>query len=145
MSNCESSPCQLSTHSSLLRPVAQWCLDTFGDDAPMLIGVAMGPDKVSFHPVQLSCDDPLTDLAGLAAPIDWDVVVAVVPTRDVDAPYGDGILAHSADRHGASATEIDDWCGHRRPLRSARGRLHALCELMFDHPGEYPNQVDDVG
>ena len=138
MSHCESSPCQLSAHSSLLRPVALWCLDTFGDDAPMLVGVGMGPDNVHFHPVQLSPDDPLADLAGLTAPDDWDVVVAVVPTRDTDAPYGDGVLAHAVDRFGASATEIDDWCGHRRPLRSARGRLHSLCESMFDPAPDHP-------
>jgi len=123
--------CQFSARTSLLRPLATWCLDTFGEDAPMLVGVRLGPDAVHFQPIQLGEDDPLNDLAGLAAPSDWDVAVVVAPAHSTELPHG-GVVAHAVDRDGSSATELDEFCGRRRPLKTIRGVLHTRCVELFD-------------
>lgn len=128
--------CQLTTRLSVLRPLALWCLDTFGEDSPMLVGVRLAAKKVHFHPIALSEEDPLTDLAGLAAPHDWDIVVVVAQTAELDSPHSGGTIAHAVDRFGGSATELDDWCGRRRSLRTLRGSLHLICLGMFDPPAD---------
>ena len=126
----------LAPNLSVLRPLALWCLDTFGDDAPMLIGIGFDDEQVYFHPVELSIHDPLGDLAGLAAPSDWDVLVVVAEVRTLDGPRLGGTIAHAVDRLGGCATELDDGCGHRRSLRALRGSLHATCSALFDEHGQ---------
>ena len=125
-------PCPLSAHSALLRPVAMWLLDTFGDGPPMLVGVEFTSPKVKFHPVRLHASDPLDTMAGLTAPDSWDVVGVVVEARDALGRSHAGVVAHCVDREGRSATELDEACGRRRALRTVRGRLHDAClELLF--------------
>ena len=124
-------PCPLGRNTALLRPIALWSLDTFGDDAPLLIGVDLGHPKVSFHPVFLDEDDPVDNLADLIAPDTWDVIVVLAPARSVSSQRSQGVIAHVVDRAGQTATELDQSCGQRRPLRSFGGRLHAAClELL---------------
>ncbi len=130
----EPNPCPLNARQSVLRPLALWCLDTFSEDHPMLVGIHLAADKVHFNPVQLSDEDPLTDLGGLAAPLDWDVLVVVATTSTLDSPHSGGTIAHAVDRFGGSATELDDWCGRRRSLHTLRGSLHSTMQAMFDHP-----------
>jgi hypothetical protein len=126
------SPCPLPTYSSLLRPLALWCLDTFGEGPPMLIGVTLGNENVHFQPVELHEADPIDDLSGLVAPEPWDVVVVVAPTDEIDLERHSGTVAHAVDRLGWSATELDEWCGRRRSLRTFRGRLHNACVKVFE-------------
>jgi hypothetical protein len=128
------SPCPLSVYSGLLRPLASWCLDTFGEGPPMLVGVVLDAANVRFQPVELGEDDPLDDLADLAAPEPWDVLVVIAATADVDAHMRRGTVAHAVDRHGGSATELDEWCGRRRSLRARGGRLHDACLELFGPP-----------
>lgn len=124
-------PCPLGRNTALLRPIALWSLDTFGDDSPVLIGVDLGHPKVSFHPVFLDVDDPVDNLADFIAPETWDVVVVVAEARDVSSHRSHGLIAHAVDRAGETATELDQYCGQRRPLRSFGGRLHDAClELL---------------
>ncbi|MDW3177920.1 MAG: hypothetical protein R8J94_11070 [Acidimicrobiia bacterium] len=125
------SPCPLSAYAALLQPLANWCLDTFGDGPPMLIGVVLGDAKVHFHPVELDDEHPIDDLADLAAPDRWDVLVVVAPTAEIDCRVGRGTVAHAVDRFGASATELDEPCGRRRALRLVRGTLHDACIELF--------------
>lgn len=119
--------CPLPTYSSLLHPLAAWCLDTFGEGPPMLVGVAFGDTQVRFHPIELCDLDPLHDLAGLIAPDDWDALVVIAPTCEAQRQTPNGTVAHAVDRTGRSATELDDPCGHRRSLHVLRGRLHDTC------------------
>ncbi len=123
----------LAPNLSVLRPLALWCLDTFGEDAPMLVGIQLADEHVRFHPVQLS-DDPLDDLAGLAAPSDWDVAVVVAHTETINSQRLSGTIAHAVDRFGSCATELDDDCGRRRSLRTVRGSLHSACLTLFVGP-----------
>ena len=124
-------PCPLGQNTALLRPIALWSLDTFGDDAPVLVGVDLGHPKVSFHPIFLEFDDPIDTMAGLIAPDTWDVIVVIADALDVSARQIEGVIAHAVDRWGNTATEIDQYCGQRRPLRAVGGRLHDAClELL---------------
>ena len=127
-------PCHLNAHLSVLRPLAIWCLDTIGEDAPMLVGVQLAEGNVHFRPVQLSSNDPIADLSGLAAPSDWDALVVVTETTALNTTPANGVLAHAVDRFGGCATELDDACGHRRSLRTLRGSLHSTCLALFDPP-----------
>lgn len=127
------SPCPLSAYSPLLHPLARWCLDTFGEGPPMLVGVVLGDDTVRFQPVELDEVDPIDDLADLAAPDPWDVLVVIASTAEIDGSSAAGTVAHAIDRYGASATELDEPCGRRRTLRLIRGRLHDACVELF-HP-----------
>jgi hypothetical protein len=124
------SPCPFPTYSSLLRPLALWCLDTFGEGPPMLIGVSLGGMAAHFQPIELCDEDPVDDMADLLAPDRWDVLVVVAPTEAGSEIRG-GTVAHAVDRFGASATELDDFCGRRRSLRMLRGRLHEACLEVF--------------
>ena len=99
----------------------------------MLVGVVLGDAKVQFHAVELAEADPIDDLADLAAPDPWDVLVVVASTAEIDGRLGHGIIAHAVDRFGASATELDESCGRRRTLRLVRGALHDACVEVF-HP-----------
>ena len=125
------SPCPFSAYAGLLRPLATWCLDTFGGGPPMLIGIVLGEENVRFQPVELGPDDPVDDLADLAAPEPWDVIVVVAETAEIESVPQPGTVAHAVDRHGSSATELDEWCGRRRSLRLVRGRLHDACLDVF--------------
>lgn len=127
------SPCPLSVYSGLLQPLASWCLDTFGEGPPVLVGVVLGDANVRFHAVELDEADPIDDLADLAAPDPWDVLVVVASTVTMNGTPGRGIVAHAVDRFGASATELDESCGRRRTLRLVRGVLHDVCLELF-HP-----------
>lgn len=124
-------PCPLWTHTALLRPIALWSLDTFGDDPPMLIGVEFGSSRVRFHPVFLDPEDPIDTMADLIAPDEWDVLAVVANAYDVSAQRTHGVIAHAVDRAGRAATELDQPCGQRRPLRSFGGRLHDACLEML--------------
>ncbi len=115
----------------MLGSLAAWCLDTFGDDAPMLIGVRLGDERAGFHPVQLGDIDPVEDLAGLRAPDDWDAAVVVVPAQQAHGARISGVLAHAVDRNSHSATYLDEPCGHRRALHAPTGILHDLCLALF--------------
>ena len=127
----ESRPCPLSTHTALLRPIARWSLDTFGGDPPMLVGVSLANPKALFHPISLDPFDPVTSIDQLVAPTSWDLVVVIVEALETGSEVRDGIVAHAVDRAGRSATELDDWCGRRRALRSRHGRLHkAAVQLL---------------
>lgn len=97
----------------------------------MLIGVVLDAANVRFHPVELGEDDPIDDLADLAAPDPWDVLVVVAATSDVDSHMRHGTIAHAVDRLGGSATELDESCGRRRSLRAHGGRLHDACLELF--------------
>lgn len=125
------SPCPLSACSGLLQPLANWCLDTFGEGPPMLVGVVFGGVTVTFHAVELDEADPVGDLAELAAPDPWDVLVVVAATSTIDGAFSTGVVAHAVDRFGASATELDEACGRRRTLRLVRGALHDACVELF--------------
>jgi len=124
-------PCPQSIYRSILGPLANWCLDTFAADAPMLVGVELGEDTFGLHPVHLDEADPLRDLAELVAPDDWDAAVVVLAAQDAHGGRMSGTLAHAVDRHGQSATYLDEDCGRRRPLYHARGRLHDRCHMLF--------------
>lgn len=126
------SPCPLPAYSSLLQPLASWCLDTFGEGPPVLVGVELGSPSVLFHPVELDDDDPIDHLADLAAPDRWDVLVFVADTGQLDDNMRRGTVAHAVDRLGCSATELDETCGRRRSLRHGRGRLHDACLEVFE-------------
>lgn len=125
------SPCPFPAYAPLLRPLAAWCLDTFGEGPPMLVGVILGEVNVRFQPVELRESDPIDELADLAAPDPWDVVVVVADTTDLEIDLRRGTVAHAVDRLGASATELDEWCGRRRSLRVLHGRLHDACVEVF--------------
>lgn len=125
------SPCPLSAYSGLLRPLATWCLDTFGEGPPILIGVIFGETNVRFQPVELDDDDPLADLRRLAAPDSWEVVVIVVSTTLLGARPANGIVAHAVDRFASSATELDEACGRRRSLHTIGGPLHDASLALF--------------
>jgi len=99
----------------------------------MLVGVELGDPNVQFHAVELDDFDPIDDLADLAAPDSWDLVVVVAPTTETGDRIGLGTVAHATDRSGASATELDEACGRRRSLRLVRGALHDACVELF-HP-----------
>jgi len=124
--------CQFSAHSAALHPIANWCLDTFGEGYPMLIGVSFAAEHVNFHPVELWEGDPLSDLESLIAPASWDVVVIVATTEQFNHRAAGGIVAHAVDRAGQTATTLDEPCGRRRTLRTLRGRLHDVCLALFD-------------
>lgn len=129
------SPCPLSAYSGLLRPLAAWCLDTFGEGPPMLIGVVFGESNVVFQPVELDEHDPIDDLHTLAAPDPWEVLVIVVTTTQLGTRPSDGVVAHAIDRFGSAATELDEPCGRRRSLRSVGGPLHDASVALFRHCG----------
>ncbi len=125
-------PCPLWTHTALLRPVAVWTLDSFGEDPPMLVGVELATPSVKFHPVYLDEADPLDTMSGLVAPDSWDLLSVVVEAHDAGGRLHNGVLAHVIDRAGRSATELDEWCGRRRSLRAFNGRLHDACTELFE-------------
>ena len=122
--------CPLSPATSVLRPLAMWCLDTFGDGPPMLVGVMLGADKVHMHPIELA-DDPLLDMTNLVAPDEWDFLVLVASATTIGSRFDGGTISHAVDRNGGSATELDEWCGRRRSLRLIRGQLHDACVAVF--------------
>ena len=131
MSN-SSFPCPLSTNHALLRPIAIWTLDTYGDDPPMLVGVELGSPTVSFHPIYLDDEDPLVTIDSIVAPPSWDLVVAVVEAYDAFDRVHSGQVVHCVDNEGRSATVMDDWCGRRRTLQAFTGRLHHACVAVLD-------------
>ena len=106
-------------------------LDTFGDDPPMLVGVELASPNVSFHPVYLDEDDPIDTMAGLVAPDSWDLLAVVVEAFDTFGRVSSGVVSHCIDRDGRSATELDEWCGRRRSLRTFNGRLHEACKEVL--------------
>lgn len=97
----------------------------------MLIGVEFASPHVQFHPVYLDEEDPLDTLVGLIAPRSWDVLAVVVEAYDTFGRVSSGVVSHCVDREGRSATELDEWCGRRRSLRTFRGRLHDACTELF--------------
>ena len=115
----------------MLRPIALWSLDTFGEDPPMLIGVRFDADQVRFFPAPLDPFDPVASMADLNIADDWDVLAVVTDAHEAGAKVREGVLAHCVDRAGRSATELDDWCGRRRALRAIRGPLHDACLELF--------------
>lgn len=125
-------PCHSPNNASLLRPIAIWTLDVFGEDSPMLVGASFTEPKVKFEPVFLDPFEPLASLAGLIAPPTWDVLTVIVDAHDLDGKLGDAIVAHTVDRAGRSATEADLYCGRRTTLRAFGGRLHSACLELFD-------------
>ncbi len=130
-------PCHSPNNASLLRPIALWTLDVFGDDAPMLVGVTFSEPKVNFEPVFLDPFKPFDSLAELAAPPTWDALTVVVDAEDIgSANLGYAIVAHTVDRLGRSATEADLYCGRRNSLQTIYGRLHTACLELFEpgHP-----------
>lgn len=125
-------PCSQSIYRSILGPLVNWCLDTFGEDAPVLIGVHLGPEHMQLHHTELSIVDPIRDLASRRASDDWDVVIVVLETARIDGLPHSGVVAHAMDRHGQSATVLDEQCGRRRPLRHPSGWLHRVTLSLFD-------------
>lgn len=125
------SPSPLSPCAGLLRPLTAWCLDTFGEGPPMLIGVTLHRSSVTFHPIELDDDDPVADLAGLAAPDPWDVLVILAPATELGGGRLEGIIAHAIDRFGSSATELDEASGRRRSLNAVGGPLHEAGLALF--------------
>ena len=126
-------PCHSAANASLLRPIARWTLDVFGDDSPMLVGVSLVEPKAQFEPVFLHPFDPLSSLAEMLAPPTWDVLTLVVDGHDIAArSFGDAVIAHTVDRSGRSATEVDLYCGQQRSLSAVSGRLHTACLQVFD-------------
>ena len=124
-------PCHSASNASLLRPIALWTLDVFGDDSPMLVGVSFAEPKVEFEPVFLDPFKPFVSLAELIAPPTWDALTVVVDAQDITGNLGDAIIAHTVDLAGRSATEADLYCGRRTTLRTLQGRLHTACLDLF--------------
>ena len=68
--------------------VARWCLEHLGAHAAALVGVSPGASTADFHIVPLCAADPIDDIASLAIPPSWIIVVVVV----------DGVLIGAPDR-----------------------------------------------
>ncbi len=131
------SPVPFPVTASLLAPISEWCLDTFEELSPLLVGAHFGAEQISFHPVELDPVDPLSDLCGLIADPDWDVVVLIVDVlhaHDGAHLWGieEGQLAHGRDRTGASVTLLDLDRGPRRTLRQPHGTLRVAVDQLFD-------------
>ena len=132
------SPVPFPATAPLLAPITEWCLDTFEELSPLLIGAHFGADNVSFIPVELDPVDPLSDLDGLMADPTWDVVVLIVDvlhTHDRSQPFGaqEGLLAHGCDRERLSITLLDVGRGPRRTLRQPHEALCAAADRLFTH------------
>ena len=130
------SPVPLPPTTPLLAPLAEWCLDTFDGLAPLLIGVEFRRETVALHPVELDSVDPISDLVGLTADPNWEVIVLIVDVvhigggRALNTPDA-GLVAHARNRVDFSATVFDYACGQRRTLRNPGSIVRDTTQRLF--------------
>ena len=130
------SPTPFPATAPLLGPVTEWCLDTFDELAPLLVGVEFTSENACFHPVELDPVDPVSDLIGMRADPDWSAAIVIVDVLHSPGQCGqdnidDGLLAFGCDRAGASTTRLDYPNGSRRVLRHPQGPLETVCQALF--------------
>lgn len=58
--------------------VVGWSLDHLTAHRAVLVGVEPGLDAAGFHVVPLSPEDPIADVASLAIPASWEILVVVL-------------------------------------------------------------------
>ena len=117
----------------LLSSIAWWCIDHLSDDAPLLVGVVPGEQTVELQHIDLCPDDPIADLAQLAAPAAWKAIVVVwAPSAaPVACQHSPAVIAHALDRRGNSHTELARGVGSAGGGRILVARLDAACRAVL--------------
>ncbi|NNC79743.1 MAG: hypothetical protein HKN94_06265 [Acidimicrobiales bacterium] len=123
---------------SMLAPLASWALNTLDATPPKLIGVELGDDVVSMQVIELEANDPLGDLANLAAPDSWSAIVVLAEATacrlGTPAAARHVQLAHAVDRLHHGATEYRSRSGTTASIRASLGRLDELCRGLICGP-----------
>jgi len=117
----------------LLSSIAWWCLDHLSEDAPLLVGVLPGEQTVELQHIELCPDDPIADLAQLAAPAPWEAIVVVwAPSVDpIACQHSPAVIAHAVDRRGNSHTEFASGARSAGGGRILVARLDTACRAVL--------------
>lgn len=123
---------------AMLAPLASWALSTLDPSPPKLVGVEARGDVVTMHVIELDGRDPLSDLAQLVGPDEWDAAVVVSEATALrlgtPASARHVTVAHAVDRRNHGATEYRSRSGTTSSIRRSVGLLDELCRGLFDPP-----------